>query len=119
MTISSHHGDSTPLSVEPRKSRTFARADNSDHDLVLMTVKLKLKKNLLNRGPRLKFNLEKLIDLQKADLFEARIGGKFTALNLVEVNIDNLTGNIHGTLADTTSEVLGKAMRKEEETIGG
>ena len=57
---------------------------NSDHDLVMMTVKLKLKKNFRNHGLRLGFNLEKLKDPQVADLLEATIGGKFSALDLLK-----------------------------------
>ena len=40
-----------------------------------------------NHGPRLRLNLEKLKDAQVADLFEAMVGGKFAALNLLEENI--------------------------------
>ena len=66
-------------------------------------MKVKLKKKLQNNGPRLKFNLEKLKDLQVADLFEAKIGGRFAGLNWLEENMDNLTRglDIHGTLTDT------------------
>ena len=61
------------------KSRTFLEADiNSDHDLVMMTMNLKLKKNLRNHGPRLKFNFEKLKDPHVADLFEAANGTKWS-----------------------------------------
>ena len=67
-----------------------------------------------NHGPRLRVNLEKLKDPQVADLFEATIGGKFAALNLLEKNIDSLTENIHGALIDTVSEVLDKARKKEK-----
>ena len=84
-------------SINRAKSRTIPGADiKTDHDLVMvMTMKLKLKKNLRNRGPRLKFNLEKLKDAQLADLLKATIGGKFAAFNLLEENMDNLAGNIH------------------------
>ena len=68
---------------------------NSDHDLLMMTTKLKLKQNLRSHRSRLKFNFEKLKDPEVADLFEATIGGKFAALNLLEENIDNRTENIH------------------------
>ena len=63
------------------KSRTFPGADiNSDYNLFMIRMKLKLKKkNLRNHGPRLKFNLEKPRDPQVADLFEATIGCKFAA----------------------------------------
>ena len=34
------------------------------------------------------------------------------ALNLLEENVDNITGNIHGALIGTESEALGKAGKK-------
>ena len=99
-------------SINRAKSATFPGGDiNIDHDLVTMTVKLKLKKSL---GPRLKFNLEKLKDPEVADLFEATIGGKFAAFNLLEENIDTLTKSIHGALVDTASKVLGKSRKRKK-----
>ena len=58
--IAVHAVFDTP-SIKRNKSKTFQDADiNSDHDLVMITMKLKMKKNLRNHGPRLEFNLEKL-----------------------------------------------------------
>ena len=91
---------------------------NRDHDLVMMTTKLKLKQNLQRHGSRLMFNLEMLKDPKVADLFEATIGVKFAALDLREENIDNLTEDIHGAHVDTASEVLGKARKKKPWPIG-
>ena len=57
------------------KSRTFPGADiNSDHDLVMMTMKLKLKQTLRSHGSKLKFTLERLKVPKVADLFKATIG---------------------------------------------
>ena len=91
-------------SINRAKSRTFSGADiNSDNDLVMITMKLKLKKNLRKHSPRFfRFNLE-MKDPQ-ADLFGATIGGKFAALNLLEENMDNLTDNTQGSLVDTASD---------------
>ena len=57
-------------------------------------MKLKLKQNLQSYDSRLKFNLERLKDREVPDLFEATIGGRFAALNLLEENTDNLTEDI-------------------------
>ena len=52
-TISSHYGNSSPVSKELRHG-TFGGAEiNSDHDLVMVTVKLKLNNSLWNHGTRL------------------------------------------------------------------
>ena len=59
-----------------KSSRTVPGVNiNSIHDLVMVTLKLKLKKTLRNHGPRLEVNLEKLKDPQISDLFDATIGG--------------------------------------------
>ena len=57
---------------------------NSDHDLVMMTMKLTLKQNLPSHGARLKFNLENLKDREVGDLFEATNESKFAAPNLLQ-----------------------------------
>ena len=57
-------------SIYRAKSRTFPGADiNSDHDVVMMTMKLKLKQNFWSHSSRLKFNLEKLKDPGVTDCF--------------------------------------------------
>ena len=53
-------------------------------------------------------------DLQVADLFEATIGGKFAALNLLEENKDSLTENICGAVVNTASEALCKVRKKKK-----
>ena len=76
------------LSINRAKSRAFLGADiHSDHDLVIMTMKLILKKNLRNHDPNPQFNLEELKAPQVADLFKATIGDKFAALDLLKENI--------------------------------
>ena len=85
---------------------------NSDHDLIMLTWKLKLRKIMRNHGPRIKLNLEKLNEPQVADLFEATIAGTFAVVNLLEPNIDSFTEDIDGTLVYIASEVLGNARKK-------
>ena len=87
---------------------------NSDHDLVMTTMKLKLKQNFRSHGSRLKFNRVKLKDPEVADLFKATIGGTFAAVSLLEENIGNLTETIYGALVNTASEVLGKARKRKK-----
>ena len=54
-------------SVNKAKTRTFPGADiGSDHDLVLMT--LKLKSNGQKKAPRIRFNLNKLKDHNSYEL---------------------------------------------------
>ena len=58
----------------------------SDHYLVMMSFRLRLK-NIKMQGPtRFKFDLEKLKDPQAADAFQAKIGGKFAPITLFDAD---------------------------------
>ena len=60
---------------------SFPGADiGSDHDLVMMTFRVRLKKARKPNQPRLRFDLEKLRDPDVACTFQATIGGKFAPL---------------------------------------
>ena len=75
--------------INRANSRTFTGGEtNSDHDLAMVTVELKSKKNLQNHVPRHKFNLDKLTITN---------GRTCAVLNLFEENTDNVTENILGT----------------------
>ena len=69
-------------SINKAQTRTYPGDDNdigSDHDLVLTTVRLKLKANKKTKSPRIRFNLEKLKDQKVAEVFQATLGAKFAA----------------------------------------
>ena len=86
-------------SINKAKSRTFPGADiGSDHDLVLASFKLKLKSKRSPKSTRLSFDLDKLNDPEVSQAFQAQVGGKFAALNLLDQDVD--------TLANYTKEVL-------------
>ena len=91
-------------------SGTFPGADiSSDHDIVVMTLRLKLKENLQSHGTRLSSStLKKLKYPQVADLFDATIGGKFATL------VRRKHTQSHRALIDIASEVLGKARKKKK-----
>ena len=100
-------------SINKAKTRTFPGADiGSDHDMVLMTIKLKLKKNRRQINPRIRYDLEKLRDPNIVELFKANVGGKFAALTLIHDNIDSLTDTIKTVLHETATEILGNKRKK-------
>ena len=101
-------------SINKAKTRTYPGADvGSDHDMVLMTLKLKLKKNLKQNTPRIRFNVDKLRDPLIAEEFEANVGGRFAALNL-EGDINDLTDHIKTALQESAEEVLGRRRKKNK-----
>ena len=100
-------------SINKAKTRTFPGADiGSDHDMVLMTIKLKLKKNRRPKNPRIRYDLEKLRDPDIAEMFKANVGGKFAALTLIHDNINSLTDTIKTVLHETATEILGNKRKK-------
>ena len=63
--------------VNIARTRNFPEADiGSDHDLLMMTFCLHLKKISKPKHTRLKFDLEKLKDPSVLETFQAMIGGK-------------------------------------------
>ena len=98
--------------VNTAKTRSFPGADiGSDHDLVMMSFRLRLKKIKMQGPTRVKFDLEKLKDTQVADTFQAMIGGKFAPLTLLDVDdteVNTLVNNFNKAMTETASEILGK-----------
>ena len=89
--------------------RTFPGANiGSDHDLMMTTFKLKLKAKRCPKNPLIHFNLEKLKDPEVTKVFQAQVGRKFVALNLIDSNVETLTGDSKQVLLTTAEEVPGK-----------
>ena len=99
-------------SVNIAKTRSFPGADiGSDHDLVMMTFKLHLKKVSKQGHSRIRFDLEKLKDPEVAETFKAMIRGKFAPLTLLDaddVNMDDLINKFNVAVTETANETLGK-----------
>ena len=96
-------------SVNIAKTRSFPGADiRSEHDLVMMTFKLHLKKVSKQGHSRIRFDLEKL---KVAETFKTMIGGKFAPLTLLDaddVNMNDLINKFNVAVTETANETLGK-----------
>ena len=80
-------------SVNLAQTRTFTGADiGSDHDLLMTSVRLRLKKIKKGKSPKIRFDLEKLKDPDIAAEFQATIGGKFAPLFTAHLDIDSRAG---------------------------
>ena len=102
-------------SINKARTRTYPGADiGSDHDLVLLILKVKLKKNQQPANPRIKFNLDKLKDPNVEEIFQAKLGGRFAALTLLDNDINDLTINFNEAVRATADEVLGRQRRKHQ-----
>ena len=70
--------------VNIARTRSFPGADiGSDHDLLMMTFRLRLKTISKPKHTRLKFDLEKLKDPNVLESFQAMTGGRFAPLTIM------------------------------------
>ena len=77
--------------VNINRTRSFPGADKgSDHDLVMMTFRVRPKKPRNSNQPRLRFELEKLREPDEACTFQATIGGKFIGLKDEDMDIGTM-----------------------------
>ena len=89
----------------------------SDHDLVMMTFRVRLKKARKPNQPRLRSDLEKLRDPDVACTFQAMIGGKFsplTGLSDEDMDMDTMITIYNTAVNDAASERLGKERRRKK-----
>ena len=94
-------------SVNIAKTRSFPGANiGSDHDLVMMTFKLYLKRRKKQCNTRMRFDLEKKKDPEVAE----KIGRKFAALSILDsdMDMDMLTDTFNTAVTDTANEIIGK-----------
>jgi len=62
----------------------------------------------------LRFDLEKLKHPTVREEFQAKIGGKFAALNLIDADIDELSNNMGEAMITSEQEVLGRARHSKK-----
>ena len=106
------------LGVNIARTRSFPGADiGSDHDLMMMTFRLRLKKNQQARTHKTQFDLEKLKDPNVLESFQTMIGGRFAPLTIMsneDTDIDSMITTFHTEVTETASEILGKHLQKRK-----
>ena len=104
--------------VNNARTRSFPGADiGSDHDLLVMTFRLCLKKISKPKHTRLKFDLEKLKDPNVVETFQAMIGGKFAPLTITnneDTHLDSVITTFNTAMTETASEILCKHRKKKK-----
>ena len=104
--------------VNIARTRSFPGADiGSDHDLLMMTFRLRLKKTSKPKHTSLKFDLEKLKDPNVLETFQAMIGGRFAPLTIMsnaDTDIDSMITTFNTAMTETASEILGKHRQKKK-----
>ena len=101
--------------VNIHRTRSFPGADiGVDHDLVMMTFQVSLKKARKPNQPRLSFDLEKLREPDVAATFQAMIGGKFApliGLSDKDMDMDKMLTTYNTAVTDAAGEIFGKERR--------
>ena len=89
------------------RTRSFPETDiGSDHDLLMMTFHLRLKRITKPKHTRLKFDLKKLKDFNELETFQANIGGKFAPLTIVnneDADMDSVITTFNTAVTETAS----------------
>ena len=67
------------------------------------------------KSPRIRIDLEKPKDLKIAEVFQAKIGGKFAVLCVRDSDVDTLANSLKETLLSKAEEVPG---RQKSSTLG-
>ena len=103
--------------VNSVRARSFLGANiGSDHDLLMKTFHLRLKRISKSEHTRLKFDLEKLKDLNVLETFKTMTGGKFaplTIMNNEDTDLDSMITTFNTAATETASEILGKHHQKK------
>ena len=93
--------------VNSAGTQSFPGADiGSDHNLLMITFYLRLKRISKPKHTRLKFNLEKLKDPNVLETFKAMIGGKFAPLTIMNneyTDMDSMTTIFNTAVTETAS----------------
>ena len=82
----------------------------------MMTFHLCQKKISQPKHARLKFDLEKLKDLNVLETFKTMTGGKFaplTIMNNEDTDLDSMITTFNTAATETASEILGKHHQKK------
>ena len=104
-------------SYHPYRTRGFPGEDiGSDHDLVMMTFLVRLKKAGKPTQPSLRFDLKNLRDLNVACTFQAITRTNFSPLIGLkddDMDTDTMITTYNTARTDTVSEMLGKESRRK------
>ena len=104
--------------VNIARARSFPGADiGSDHDLLVMTFHLRLKRISKPLHTRLKFGLEKLKDPNVLEAFKTMRGGKsapLTITNNEDTDLDSVITAFNTAVTETASEILGKHRQRKK-----
>ena len=103
------------------RTQSFQGADiGNDHDLLMMTFRLRLKKISKPKHTSLKFDFEKLKDPNVLEIFQAMIGRRFAPPTIMcnkDTDLDSMITTFNTAVTETASEILGKHCQKKKKNL--
>ena len=100
------------------RTRSFPGAHiESDHDLVMLTFRIRLKKAKKQNQTRLRFELKMLRDSDVAFIFQAMIGGKFAlliGLRDEDMDIHTMLTTYNTAVTDADGKILEKKRSRKK-----
>ena len=98
--------------VNIARTRSFPGVDiGSDHDLLMVTLHLRLKRISKSKQTRLKFDHDKLKDPNVLETLQTMKGEKFAPLTIMDnedTHLDSMITTFYTAVTETASEILGK-----------
>ena len=105
-------------SIIRTSTRTYPGADiNSDHDLVLCNMKLKLKVNRKPKTTRIRFDLNKLTNGKTADNYKDELEKQLKELDIHKYDLTTSYNKIEDIIIDSATRTIGKYRRKKQPWI--
>ena len=107
-----HHCQTTlPVKCKHHKDQELSRSQYRDHELVMMTLRLRLQRMKNQGNIRIMFSLEKLKDPNIAEIFRATIEGKLALLLVLEnqdIKTDASINSFNTAVTEAANTILGK-----------
>ena len=97
-------------SIIKNRTRSFLSPDiGSDHDLVMMTMKIKLMKQMKKGNGRIRYNVHNLRETHTREKYQLMLKNKFAPLIVSEEeDVEKLASEFTKVMNETAEEVLGK-----------
>ena len=97
--------------INRTRTRVFNKPDiGSDHDPVVMTIKMKLSTNRTKPNQRTMFNLDKLLDTEIAAKYQSELSNRFAPLLLLDNEItQHLCDEFTNIITETANTIIGKS----------
>ena len=105
-------------SIIRTSTRSYLGADfNSDHDLVLINMKLKLKVNSKPKTTRIRFDVNKLTNGKTADNYKDELEKQLKKLDIHKFDLTASYKKIEDIISDSARRTIGKYRRKKQPWI--